>query len=277
MKVTAFVGASGTGKSHHALVVAHDHHIDCIIDDGILIYHNRIVAGQSAKQETNQLKAVRRAIFQDAKQADDVKKALERIKPERLLILGTSERMAKKITQVLGLPVPSDVVYIEDVSSLEEIQKAHRMRIKEGKHVIPVPTMELRPHYKGYFFYPIRSFFSRAGGKKRIPTDERSVVRPIFSYYGKLTFTDEALTALVQHGLKMVSGITDVDRIRIRTNNSDVANGLKITLSVKILYGENIKKVMNSARKQIQHEIEYTTGMSVDRLEVSISGVSTRR
>ena len=63
MEVFGFIGASGTGKSHHALVVAYDHDIQAIIDDGLLIDHNRIVAGRSAKEETNRLKAVRRAIF----------------------------------------------------------------------------------------------------------------------------------------------------------------------------------------------------------------------
>lgn len=49
MKTIGFIGSSGTGKSHHALVVAHDHNINCIIDDGLLIYENRIIAGHSAK------------------------------------------------------------------------------------------------------------------------------------------------------------------------------------------------------------------------------------
>ena len=46
MKIIGFVGPSGTGKSHHALVVAYDEKIEAIIDDGLLIYRNRIVAGR---------------------------------------------------------------------------------------------------------------------------------------------------------------------------------------------------------------------------------------
>ena len=33
MKVVAFVGPSGTGKSFRAIGVAHDHHCDGIIDE----------------------------------------------------------------------------------------------------------------------------------------------------------------------------------------------------------------------------------------------------
>ena len=52
MQTIGFVGPSGTGKSHHALVVAYDRKIEAIIDDGLLIYRNRIVAGHSAKDDS---------------------------------------------------------------------------------------------------------------------------------------------------------------------------------------------------------------------------------
>lgn len=63
MDVLAFTGPPGSGKSDRALVVAYENKASCIIDDGILIYHNRIVAGKSAKREASRLTAVRRALF----------------------------------------------------------------------------------------------------------------------------------------------------------------------------------------------------------------------
>ena len=150
MKVIAFVGPSGTGKSYRASVVAHESGIECIIDDGILIYQNRLAAGFSAKKEESRLKAVRRAIFQDPVQVASVQKALAKINPKKLLILGTSERMVDKITLALGLPKPSRYIHIEQVATREEIARANESRLKEGKHIIPLPTMELRPHFRGY-------------------------------------------------------------------------------------------------------------------------------
>ena len=64
MEVVALIGPPGTGKSDRALVVAYENHASCIIDDGILIYRNRLVAGASAKKEASKVAAVRRAIFQ---------------------------------------------------------------------------------------------------------------------------------------------------------------------------------------------------------------------
>ncbi len=267
MEVIAFVGPSGTGKSHRATVVAHEHHIECIIDDGILIYRNQLAAGFSAKREKSRLKAVRRAIFQDEKQVADVKAKLAELKPRRLLILGTSERMVNKITAALDLPSPSRYIRIEDVASAEEIRRANDARLKEGKHIIPLPTMELKPHFRGYLIDPIKSLLQR--GKSRKDDDEKSVVRPIFSYYGKLTFTDEAITALVEHAAAHVRGALSVQDISIRKTKG-TSIGLELEFSIVLLYGVDTRQTIRRIQRAVQKEIEYTTGMSVNVMKISV-------
>ena len=59
MKVVAFVGPSGTGKSHRAIGIAHKNNCDAIIDDGLLIKGTKILAGTSAKNETKAKKSHR--------------------------------------------------------------------------------------------------------------------------------------------------------------------------------------------------------------------------
>ena len=261
MEVFGFIGSSGTGKSHHALVVAYDHDIQTIIDDGLLIDHNRIVAGRSAKEETNRLKAVRRAIFNKPEDAAAMRAALAKVHPPKLLILGTSKHMIHRICQALDLPEASQFIRIEDVSCPSEIAKAQAIRLKEGKHIIPVPTMELS------------SFFYGRNGKQ-VSNFERSVVRPVFSYYGKLTFSNEVLEALVRHALKQNGGITKINRLRVAINYNSTRNGLAIILSLTIAYGQNIKKLMSRIRKAIQQEVEYTTGMAVEILKITVRGIS---
>ena len=51
MKVYALVGKSGTGKSYQAMNLCHEKNIEAIIDDGLFIYKNNVVAGISAKRE----------------------------------------------------------------------------------------------------------------------------------------------------------------------------------------------------------------------------------
>lgn len=278
MEVIAFFGPPGTGKSDRALVVAYENKASCIIDDGILIYHSRIVAGKSAKREESRLKAVRRAIFWDAEQREEVRQALERINPKRVLILGTSDRMVETICKALGLPKPSKYIRIQDVARPDEMLKAKEARNKEGKHVIPVPTMELKPYFKGYLIDPLRFFRNR---KKEMPkrfseNEERSVVRPVFSYYGKLSFSDRVIESLVYYAVR------DMKKIRITYVRSEKSTGqmngliLFIDVSVKPGTPQEIKKIIHTMRDRIQREIEHTTGMSLDTIKVNVTTGVTR-
>ncbi len=55
VRVFAFVGPAGTGKSQRAQLVAQlELGVDLIIDDGLLIRKGQIVRGKSAKTEKNQ-------------------------------------------------------------------------------------------------------------------------------------------------------------------------------------------------------------------------------
>ena len=278
MEVIAFFGPPGTGKSDRALVVAYENKASCIIDDGILIYHSRIVAGKSAKREESRLKAVRRAIFWDAEQREEVRQALEKINPKRVLILGTSDRMVETICKALGLPKPSKYIRIQDVARPDEMLKAKEARNKEGKHVIPVPTMELKPYFKGYLIDPLRFFRNR---KKEMPkrfseNEERSVVRPVFSYYGKLSFSDRVIESLVYYAVR------DMKKIRITYVRSEKSTGqmngliLFIDVSVKPGTPQEIKKINHTMRDRIQREIEHTTGMSLDTIKVNVTTGVTR-
>lgn len=45
---------------------------------------------------------------------------------------------------------------------------------------------------------------------------ERSVVRPAFSYYGRLTFDDEVIIKLIRNGLKKVAGVDETSIISFK-------------------------------------------------------------
>ena len=106
MEVIAFVGPSGSGKSHRAIGIAHQYNCDAIIDDGLLIQGTKILGGTSAKSEQNRVQAVKRAIFYEDSHASEVREALARSSIRRILIIATSDRMINKITARLVLPDP---------------------------------------------------------------------------------------------------------------------------------------------------------------------------
>ena len=97
MKVYAFVGPYKKKKSYRAQMVASENDIHYIIDDGLLINENEVVAGTSAKKAPTKIETVKHALFIDDKEQKEMKKALRKYKPDALLILGTSDKMILKI------------------------------------------------------------------------------------------------------------------------------------------------------------------------------------
>ena len=146
----------------------------------------------------------------------------------------------------------SDGVYTpEELIAMAETARLGEISITD--HVIPVPTMELKSHFRGYLLGSIRSFFKKKNGRKSEETYERSVVRPVFSYYGKLTFTDDVLQRLIHHTLTDIYGIAGVNKVKVGKSTQDVGSGIDVTLSVTILYGENVRALMHQVKDAIQH------------------------
>lgn len=272
MDVMALVGPSGTGKSHRALIVAHEYNADAIIDDGLFIMDNKIVAGYSAKKEPSKVKAVKRAIFMDEEHSSWVRDTIKVVQPQRILILGTSVNMINKIIAVLELPLLSMVVRIEQIASVNEINRAREIRLKEGKHIIPVPTIELQPHFSDYLIDPLQIFFKKPQTKYR-KVGEKSIVRPRFSYYGKLVIANSATAAIVDYIATTDMSITRTGQISIR-NYKDKEKGILISLDVTIKYGSVIRDVVLQAQQRIKTMVEYMTGMTVQRVNIDVKRIS---
>lgn len=272
MDIIALVGPSGTGKSHRALIVAHEHHIDTIIDDGLLIKDSKIIAGHSAKKEASKIMAVKRAIFMEADHAQEVRDAIAEVKPTRILILGTSVNMVEKIVHVLELPEIQQIIKIEDIATTAEIAKARESRLKEGKHIIPVPTIELKPHFSGYLIDPLEIFFKKPK-KRRHKIGEKSIVRPTFSYYGKLLISDAAIATIVGYVATIDSEIPNTGQINIK-NSHDKETGISIQLDITVRYGNSLRSIAHEAQKRIKSMVEHMTGLLVKEVNISVKRLS---
>ena len=156
--VYGFVGPSGTGKSYRAQYVASENNINYIIDDGLFIKDNEVIAGSSAKKAPTKIETVKHALFQTAEEKKDIKAAIKKYKPESIMILGTSDSMVEKIAENLGLPKISKIIHIDEIATEEEMETARRIRVTEGKHVIPVPTFEIKKDFSRIYFRSIANF-----------------------------------------------------------------------------------------------------------------------
>jgi len=282
MDVIAFVGPSGTGKSHRALLVAHNNQADAIIDDGLFIKDGKIIAGSSAKKEQNKVLAVKRAIFVLPGHAKEVSRAIEETQPKRILILGTSENMVIKIAKALNLPEISKFVHIEDIATQGEMDKARKHRLEQGKHVIPVPTIELKPHFSGYLVDSLKSMVKREDEQKRRQRHllgEKSIVRPVFSYYGKLIIDDSCIEAIVRRILTDSGNVTKVADAEVRhVYRGDGAvgyesQGIELDCSVIISFGKHIPTLVQQMQLEIKKEVERLTGMAVKKVNITIKAL----
>lgn len=79
IKVYAFVGPSGTGKSYRAQMVASEYNIRYIIDDGLLIKDNEVIAGVSAKKAPTKIETVKGALFSRHNKGGGYKESLQKI------------------------------------------------------------------------------------------------------------------------------------------------------------------------------------------------------
>ena len=263
IKVYAFVGPSGTGKSYRAQMVASEKNISYIIDDGLLIKDNEVIAGESAKKAPTKIETVKHALFYNEEEKQEIVKALKKYKPESILILGTSDGMVKKIAENLGLPEISDTTYITDVATKQEMETARRIRVTEGKHVIPVPTFQIKKDFSGYLLDPLQIFKSKGKGQKPY-ISEKSIIRPTFSYMGKFTISDTVFRQILEYLASKTPGIYKILRSRVE----NYGEGVRLYIEVTVVYGFNVVKDIKDFKEKAKKEIEKLTAMNVVELEV---------
>ncbi len=272
MKTYAFVGPSGTGKSYRAQMVANERGINFIIDDGLLISGNEVLAGISAKKAPTKIETVRNALFQNDERKKEIQNVIKKKKPESILILGTSDEMVKRIAENLGFEPISETIYITDVATEEEMATARNMRVTQGKHVIPVPTFAIKKDFSGYLLDPLQIFKSTGKGKEPY-ISEKSIIRPTFSYLGNFKISDTVFKQIVDYVSIKTEGINKIYRTIIKKHEG-FDDGIYIYLEVIIEFGYNINDTMQILKRNIIKEIEKLTAMNVLSMEIIVKGVN---
>ncbi|MBN1783268.1 hypothetical protein JW948_19190 [bacterium] len=273
IRVLALVGESGTGKSFRSRLIADKHQIDLIVDDGLLIRGQQILAGRSAKREKNRMKAVKRAIFEDPVQTSEVRDALAAEKFSSILLIGTSEKMVARIADRLDLPYPDQVIYIQDVASREEISLAQESRKGQGKHVIPVPVVEVKKDPAHRILDSIRFFAKKHPvlfWKKNVV--EKTVVQPPFSRMGRISVSECALSQMIMHCVEEFNPEIRILKIIIGEHPKDYS----LEVQIRIRFGLKIGPELSELQNYIVTWIEKYTGIHIMKLDLTVEEVSGR-
>ncbi|MEE1165795.1 MAG: hypothetical protein UHP28_01395 [Treponema sp.] len=273
--VYALVGESGTGKSFRAKLIAEKYGLDAIIDDGLLIQNDKILAGHSAKKEKTYMGAVRVALFDDKEHRDEIARTIRKLHIKKILILGTSEKMALKIATRLQLPQPQKFIHIEEIASQDEIQKAIKSRQIEGKHVIPVPSIEIKRNYPQIFSNTVKVFFR----KKHFFTKkdqnngklfEKSIVQPEFSKKGRIEISEAALTQMVMHCVAENDPQVRVKKMTIKTDS----RGYRVIITIDVPFGTQLTGKIHNLQQYIIDKIESFTGILIEEVSIVIDKIT---
>ena len=275
MKTYAFVGPSGTGKSYRAQMVANERGINYIIDDGLLISGNEVLAGISAKKAPTKIETVKNALFQKEERRKEIQAVIKKKKPESILILGTSDEMVKRIAENLGFEPISETIYITDVATEAEMQMARNIRVTEGKHVIPVPTFALKKDFSGYLLDPLQIFKSKGRGNAPY-ISEKSIIRPTFSYMGNFEISDTVFKQIIDYVSEKAEGVYKIPRTIIKKQEAQ-NDGIYIYIEVIIQFGYNINETMQLLKRKIIKEIEKITAMNVLNMDIVVKGVNVEK
>lgn len=268
MKVYALVGKSGTGKSYQAVNLCKELNIEAIIDDGLFIEGNDVVAGISAKRQATMIGAIKTALFTTDEHKEIVIAKIKEVSPKSILVLGTSIEMVNRIAARLELPEIEKIINIEQITTEKEREEARRQRHDFGKHVIPVPTFQLKRDFAGYFVDPLKIF--RTWGKNKGSVfSEKSVVRPTYSYLGDYIISDKVIEDIIFNVVKRSGSVRSVVRTDIMQNEEN----LEIKILVFMRKGYNIIEEARKLQKSINEKIDYMTAFNAERIDVEIRGI----
>lgn len=263
----AFVGAAGTGKSQRAQLVASLVDADYIIDDGLVINKGSIKCGRSAKAERNQIRAIRRALFEFPEHRREVVDFFKTASPCTLMVIATSEGMAGKILRKLGMRPAERIIRIEDVATKEEIAKARRERFSKGQHVIPVSHVLVRQNFAGKMVGQLRVFW-KAKDKSE---GEKTIVRPPFSFYGEVHIDPNAIRQMVTFISLGTPQVAKVNDVKI---SPEPEESLSIEITVSVTIGEkNFIMLAQMIKERVAVSVRYFTGLDIKNVDVVISEV----
>lgn len=267
MITIGFSGKSGTGKSYKALSVAVENGAKLIVDDGLLICDGKVLAGKSAKKERLRYASTLRAIFDDAEHAREVADAIKDSGENTILILGTSEKMVNLIADRVGVAPVNKHIHIEDVASAEEIDVARTMRTRYGKHVIPVPTTEIKRTFSGYLLDPLTSIKKLADGIFDKPTpDQRTIVRPKYGYMGDFEISERVLYQIARYEASLVDGVASVDKVVYYDNG--IISEFRVDVSMN--FGYDFQKACTQIQQRIIRGVDECAAIYVDCVNVNV-------
>ena len=195
-----------------------------------------------------------------------VKTEIEKSNAHSILILGTSNRMIKRIIERLNLPNPRQTIRIEDIATANEIEEALNSRKTKGHHIIPVPADYSNIIIDSIRIFIKKRFLHRRSGK----TFEKTIVSPNYSNIGTVNISSSALTQMILHCLKEFNDQFRLTHISISENPKSPKVDLKISVPINI----PISGKLHQLQKYIVSSIEQFSSLLIKEVNITIGEIN---
>lgn len=267
MLVIALIDPQISKKSFQYQSLTDEYDIDVVIDSGLLIRGDRIIAGVSAKQAANPVAAIRRATFSNTIHAKAVRQGIETAAPERILVLAASRRMADKIARILCLPPVSEYINGSVVSVREETGIAVEQLNRYGKEIL-TSAEDAMPKRQARLLQSI----GMAIGKKKSRQGKRTgrqIILPGSGELGKLVISEKVLQMIILVEAGKSDYVAKVAAVEISLKDEKISGEVVIDLK----YGGRLPVVFADVRQKIEREVEFQTGLTIDALVLKANDV----
>jgi hypothetical protein len=186
---------------------------------------------------------------------NEVLKAIKQYKIKRLLIIGTSKRMVDKIASTLNLGPISRYIDVTEIRTPSEIKMALYVRNTQGKHVIPVPYMQIEQNFFKKMIMKGKQLFSH----KREYIGETTIVHPDFTQ-GTIHISDKVFKAIVERTVNqfenLVCNHVEINLYQIPSVQVHVSLHLPVKRSLKELGIEIQKQIIDEYQKIFELELD---------------------
>ncbi len=269
MKVYALVGESGTGKSTSVLHFCHEQNIPAIIDDGILIVNGQKIAGTSAKYETNYIKAVKRATFFYEDHREEVENVIRMTALDKILIVGTSVKMVNLIAEKLKLGKIHTYIDVSEIRTRKEINMARYMRNTQGKHVIPIPYMQVEHNKLKKILQKGKKLFS----KQAKFIGEETIIQPHFTK-GTITINEEVYKEIITYTCKKIKYVKNA---KILDYDFTTFQSVTIEIELNFSFEQNIVELLEKIQQEVNEAMLSYFKIEMYAIHLRVEAISPNR
>ena len=270
MLIYSLSGPSGTGKSTSALQFAYEHQIEAIIDDGLLIINGEKIAGTSAKFEKNTVTAVRRAIFEEDWHKEQVKQGLMNNPVQSLLIIGTSDKMTKKIAKRLEIGEINSFHYVTEIRSQREMDLARFVRSTQGKHVMPIPHKQVEQNFFTRLVQKGVDIFS----SNREKLGETTIVRPDFQQE-TIQIARSVYVDIIAHTVENSPYVAKLDQLQFTMLAHTPKVSIVIHLKAPVTY--DVVASMYDLQQRICEQFHQHFTIEPQHIHIQVKGIETKK